>query len=103
MLFRSHLKEMNIRKRLLVVECDSKRLLLRSQWDRLMEWIPSMPHVPRVTGQRVGGLLALFSFFTWLSGRRSQANAPESGPSKGPSGWFFSRPLIDWIQFLVRR
>ena len=62
MLFRSHLNEIAVRKRLVLMECETKRWILKVQWDHFIGRFKTLAAPPCLFGD--SGLIGSL----WLQG-----------------------------------
>ena len=104
MLFRSHLNEIAVRKRLVLMECETKRWILKVQWDHFIGRFknPGGPSLS-VWGQWAHWFTVVAGLGAGLWGRNRGKNDSSGAPSPDGKRWYWMTRLMECLSLLARR
>ena len=104
MLFRSHLNEIAVRKRLVLMECETKRWILKVQWDHFIGRFknPGGPSLS-VWGQWTHWFTVAAGLGARLWGQNRGKDVSSAAPSPDCKRWYWMTRLVECLSFFVRR
>jgi len=104
MLFRSHLNEIAVRKRLILMECETKRWILKVQWDQFTGRFkkPGGPSLS-VWGQWAHWFTVAAGIGAGLWGRKRGKDVSSGASSPDDKRWYWMPRLMESLLFFVRR